>query len=529
MKPVYSLFLLTMLLAVFSCGGGDDPIPNPSASYVDFTVSADGSRVTLTWNATESVDIYRKIGSADFVKVASGVASSPYIDNVENAADNDEVTYRMTVAGGSYTSSEVINRQQSVRIALLSDEELLDVVQKQTLKYFYDFAHPRSGMARERDTSGDIVTTGGTGFGVMALIAGSERGFISRNDAYGKIRSIVDFLSSVKRFHGAYAHWYNGSTGAVVPFSEKDDGGDLVETALLFQGLLAAHEYFASGSAEEQQLSDDIQQLWADVDWASYVDNGNLMWHWSENYGFAMNLPIQGWNEAMIVYVLAASAPNSGYAIDSSLYASCFQQNGGIKNGNSYYDITLPLGDAQTMGGPLFFAHYSFLGLDPRNLSDGVCANYFEQNRNHALINRAYCMANPKGYAGYSENLWGLTSCDCPVEGYGAHSPANDDGTIAPTAALSSMPYTPDESMAVLRYLYRSVDGAFGDYGFYDAVNLSANGDKVVKSYLAIDQGPIVVMIENYRSQLLWKLFMENDDVKRGLQRLGFSSPTYGI
>lgn len=250
----------------------------------------------------------------------------------------------------------------------------------------------------------------------------------------------------------------------------------------------------------------------------------NLKWHWSKNYGFEMNLDIRGWNEGLIAYVLAAASPT--YPITKDVYVEGFTSNGGIKNGRTYYDIVLPLGSDGEKGGPLFFCHYSFLGLDPRGLKDHVCNDYFEQNKAHTLINRAYCIDNPKNHVGYSENFWGLTASDCPIAGYIAHAPGNNDnGTVTPTAALSSMPYAPEECMAVLKYLYRDLgDIAFGEYGFYDAINLGAN-DKVVESYLAIDQGPIVAMIENYRSQLLWNLFMQNEDVQRGLKLLGFTSP----
>ena len=191
-----------------------------------------------------------------------------------------------------------------------------------------------------------------------------------------------------------------------------------------------------------------------------------------------------------------------------------------MRNGKEYYGIKLPLGSDK--GGPLFFTHYSFLGLDPRGLSDAY-ADYWEQNVAHTRINHAYCKANPKKYAGYSDECWGLTASDI-LNSYTASSPTNDKGTIAPTAALSSMPYTPEESMKALRYFYYVLgDRLFKEYGFRDAFNLSSSW--FASSYIAIDQGPIVVMIENYRTGLLWDNFMKNEDVQKGLARLGF---TYG-
>lgn len=525
MKIYSSLLCLLVGLFAMSCSE-EKETPTPPSNSVNFTVTANGTDITLSWDAdSKAYDIWRACDDDEFEKVGENIKNSPFTERVDKP-DNTRLTYRMVEAGGDVYSQEARKTEQSVRISLLSEDELLDIVQQRTLKYFYDFAQPDSKLARERDSSGDVVTTGGTGFGIMALIAGAERNFISRNDAYNHIHSIVEFLKKAPRFHGAYAHWYDGKTGAVKPFSEKDNGGDLVETAFLMQGLLTAKAYFGaeSASAEEKALAADIDQIWQEVEWDWYERDGMLKWHWSPDYDFAMNLGISGWNEGLIAYVLAASSPT--HPIEKATYVNGFTHNGSIRNGNSFYGITLPLGSQAEQGGPLFFAHYSFLGLDPRGLKDDVCDNYFEQNRAHTLINRAYCIENPKNYKGYSENFWGLTASDCPVAGYIAHAPGNNDnGTVSPTAALSSMPYTPEESMKVLEYLYRELgDEAFGEYGFYDAINLSVEKDKqVVKSYLAIDQGPIVVMIENYRSQLLWNLFMQNNDVINGLQRLGFT------
>ena len=403
----------------------------------------------------------------------------------------------------------------------ISDDELLTLVQKQTFNYFWEFAHPTSGMARERSTSSDVVTTGGTGFGVMAMLVASERGFITRQQATQRVQTIVSFLDTkCKKYHGAYAHWINGETGETRPFSAKDDGADLVETALLFQGLLTAKAYFNGASAEEVKLRKDITRLWEAIEWTWFQkdDNKTLYWHWSETQGGAMNLPISGWNESLIVYVLAAASPT--HPISKEVYNNGWTRNGAMKNGKTYYGYELPLGTEK--GGPLFLSQYSFLGINPNGLKDQY-ADYFIQNKNHTLINRAYCIANPKAYAGYSENCWGLTASDND-KGYSAHSPSNDLGTIAPTAALSAMPYTPEESMQALHFFYYKLgDRLWGKYGFYDAFNLSANW--VDSQNIAIDQGPIIVMIENYRTGLLWKHFMSLPEIKDGLTKLGFESP----
>jgi len=404
------------------------------------------------------------------------------------------------------------------KFPVISDDALLTKVQEQTFEYFWDFAHETSGLARERSTSGNTVTIGGSGFGVMSLIVGVERGFITRQQAVERWAKIVDFLAQADRFHGVWPHWMHGSSGATIPFSAKDNGGDLVETAFMIQGLLTVRAYLNSSAPSEKSIIDKITTLWEEVEWDWYTKDGSnvLYWHWSPDYNWEMNLPIRGYNEGLIVYVLAAASPT--HPIDKSVYDTGWAKDGAIKNGNTYYQQQLPLGSAY--GGPLFFAHYSFLGLDPRNLSDQY-ANYWEQNVQHSLINQAHSIQNPKGFIGYSEECWGLTASD-NQDGYSAHSPTNDKGVITPTAALSSFPYTPEKSMSALKYFYYKMgDQLWGDYGFYDAFNLTESW--YADSYLAIDQGPIILMIENHRSGLLWDLFMSDTDVKSGLDKLQFS------
>ena len=408
----------------------------------------------------------------------------------------------------------------------LSDTALLTLVQKQTFRYFWDFAHPVSGMARERSNSAygygdEVVTTGGTGFGAMATIVAAERGWISRDSAASHLLKMVAFLSKADSYHGAFPHWLNGTTGKIIPFSRKDDGADLVETSYLFQGLLCVRQYFNQDNNIESELRNRINWLWNDIEWSWFTKGGEevLYWHWSPNNGWAMNFPVRGYNECLIMYVLAASGDR--YPVTSAVYHRGWAQSNFFKNGREFYGIKLPLGF--DYGGPLFFSHYSFLGLDPNNLVDRY-ANYWEQNKNHTLINRAWCIDNPQKFKGYGENCWGLTASD-NFEGYNAHAPGNDLGVITPTAALSSFPYTPEYSMLVLKHFYFDLgDKIWGEYGFVDSFSETKNW--YAKNYLAIDQGPIIVMIENYRSGLLWKLFMSCPEVKNGLKKLEFSSPS---
>lgn len=400
----------------------------------------------------------------------------------------------------------------------ISNEELLTLVQEQTFRYFWDFAHPNSGLARERNTSGDLVTIGGSGFGMMAWIVGAERGFISRQEAVEQFDKAINFLAEADRFKGVWPHWLNGNTGQTIPFSDLDDGADLVETSFMIQALLTWKQYLNPSNAEEMELISLIDRLYDEVDWDWFTRGGQniLYWHWSENFDWQMNLPIRGWNECLITYILAAGANEN--AIERQVYDQGWANNGSMVNGNRYYDITLPLGESR--GGPLFFSHYSFLGLDPRGLSDQY-ANYFEQNVAHTLINRAHAIENPLSYAGYGENLWGFTAGDNP-DGYIAQSPNNDNGTIQPTAAISSFPYTPDESMQAIRTFYYLLgDRMWGEFGFYDGINVTRGW--VASSYLAIDQGPIILMIENHRSGLLWELFMQNPEVDQAFNKLGIT------
>lgn len=404
----------------------------------------------------------------------------------------------------------------------ISDDALLDTVQRRTFKYFWDFGHPVSGLARERNTSGDVVTTGGSGFGIMSIVVAVHRNFISRADGLLRMQKIVGFLKNkADRFHGAFPHWLDGNTGKVIPFSPKDNGADLVETSFLMQGLLTARQFFDVANTDETNLRNDINTLWKSVEWNWFTRSNEkvLYWHWSPTYNWDMNFPIKGWNEALITYVLAASSPT--FPISKDVYDQGWASNGAIKNGNSYFGIQLPLGP--NYGGPLFFAHYSFLGINPTGLTDAY-ANYQTQNTNHTLINYNFCKQNSNGFYGYKDSCWGLTASDDNKSGYLAHEPNNDDGVISPTAALSSMPYTPTESMKALKFFYYKLgDKIFKDYGFVDAFSLQDIW--FADSYLAIDQGPIIDMIENYRSQLLWKLFMSCPEVKTGMRGLGFAGP----
>ncbi|MFT5765137.1 MAG: hypothetical protein ACI8X3_002574, partial [Saprospiraceae bacterium] len=391
------------------------------------------------------------------------------------------------------------------------DSLLLDKVQHQTFNYFWEGEEPISGAARERihmdsiypQNDQDVVTSGGTGFGVMAILVGIERGFITREQGYQRLKKLTEWLTTAERHHGAWSHWLlpDGSTQA---FSKFDDGGDLVETAYLVQGLITARQYFKTGNQAEKELAEQMDGLWKGVDWNWYTNNQNtLYWHWSPNYGWKMNFSVRGYNECLIMYVLAASSPT--HPISPAAYHEGFMRSGAIVTDREYYGLPTILDhyDSNDMAvGPLFWAHYSYLGLDPNGLKDKY-GDFWTLNQNHAKIHHRHCTTNPNEYEGYSDKCWGLTS-SYSMQGYSGHNPQEDLGVISPTAALSSFPYTPEESMDFLHFMYEEQDSLIGDYGPYDAFSFQSKWS--LPRYLAIDQLPIPVMIENYRSQLLWDL-----------------------
>lgn len=525
MKRLYVAFLSVMLLLSCNMGGGSDSYGKVRVPY---PISAEGypAHVHLKWNDNigSVYDIYRADHAGRFEKFAQS-SSNEFMDfSIGKSDKSREYTYRICPSGFPVDSASAFEVKAEVPAA--SDSALLDMVQEYTLRYFTDFAHPHTGLARERsnDINGDIVTTGGTGFGLMAIIAGAERGFITKELALEVVGKIVTFLEECEKFHGAWAHWYNGDTGEAFSFSRYDNGGDLVETAFLVDGLLAVRQWLAdSPVAEEKALSQRCDKLWKGVEWDWYTRGEKaLYWHWSKQHGWKMNHKLRGFDETFITYVLAVSSPT--HPIDPQIYETCFKDSPTYFNGKEYCGVKLDLG--MDFGGPLFFTHYSFLGLDPRTaVVDGF--NMFERNRAHSLIHYNYAIENPNGHKGLGADLWGFTSSDDPLVGYTSHHPGTDaeNGTVSPTAAVSSIVYTPEESLGFIRHMYYSLgEKTFGKYGFYDAYNPSmAEGQQVVRSFLAIDQGPQVVMIENYRSGLIWNLFMSCPEIHNGLTKLGFT------
>ncbi len=551
--PIW-LISIVLSLSFTLCSNNDDeevvPVPSNNKILID-SVYVDGhylpyngrlSDLSVNEPAAIKIVLMQDINPDCFTKETVQLSGNldfnyRFIDNKTIQCDITTAlqaltSYKITIPQGTnskggnvvngYVGTFVTAIDSTDKYPRIPDEELLTKVQQAAFDFFWKYRpYTASGLAHEgTGHSAEIATIGGSGFGIAAIPVGIERKFITREEGLERMVRITNFLLKADRFHGAFPHWINGETGKVIPFGTKDNGADLVETAFLMEGLLIARQYFSGNNEMEKALRDSITSLFNAVEWDWFRRGGQnvLYWHWSPNYGWDMNMKIQGWNEGLMVYLLAAASPT--HTIDPAVYHEGWARNGAMANGKKFYGIELPLGEDK--GGPLFFAHYSFIGLNPKGLLDQY-ADYWEQNKNHTLINRAYCIDNPKNYAGYSGECWGLTAGNIPG-GYTASSPTNDVGTITPTAALSSMPYTPEESLKALRFFYYKLGNKIwngNSYGFYDGFDLSKNW--VSSYYLAIDQLPIVCMIENHRSGLLWNLFMSAPEVQDGLRKLNFN------
>lgn len=513
------------------------PLPSPRS------VRAIGydRHVEIRWNEVKNPTlaryvIYRSFDGKDFAPVG---IQRPGIQRYEDFLGKAGVTAQYKVAASDRNNRlSALSDAASASTREFTDDELLTMLQEACFHYYWEGADPSSGMARENIPGDDrIVATGASGFGISALIVGVHRGFITRPEGVERLTKIVTFLESADRYHGAWSHFMNGKTGKTMPvFGIFDDGGDLVETSFLMQGLLAARQYFRGTSEAEASLYGRITHLWETVEWDWYRGDPKsdfLYWHWSARWGRRIQHPLIGFNEVMITYLLAMSSPThavpvemyySGWANQSPIGINYRSGWSGIKdgsqyaNGHSYYGIKLDVGVGT--GGPLFFTHYSYIGFDPHSLRDRYTSSYFDNNRNIALINRAYSIANPKHFEGYGANAWGLTASDGPA-GYVAHAPddRNDFGTLTPTGALASFPYTPEASMEAFKHYYRDLGAQLWDiYGPRDAFNLGQNWISPI--YMGLNQAPIVAMTENYRSGLVWKNFMVNPEIVEMLRKL---------
>jgi exo beta-1,2-glucooligosaccharide sophorohydrolase (non-reducing end) len=498
--------------------------------------------VDISWDPVndptlERYVVYRSLEGGNFQPIGIQV---PGVNRYTDYLGKTGVTARYKVAASDHHYGlSPFSSIAAAETRPLNDDELLAMLQEACFRYYWEGAHPVAGMTLENIPGDDrIVATGASGFGIMALIVGVDRGFITREQGLDRLTKIVTFLERAPRYHGVWSHFMDGTSGQTLPvFDRFDNGGDLVETAFLMEGLLSARQYFDGPAEHETDLFRRISHLWETVEWDWYRQSSQsdaLYWHWSPEWSWYINHRLTGFNEAMIVYLLAIASP--AHAVPAELYYSGWanQAEAGAKyrqgwsnahegdryvNGHSYFGVKLDVGVGS--GGPLFFTHYSYMGFDPRGIHDRF-TDYFNNNQAMARINLAYCLQNPGHYKGYGANFWGLTASDGP-DGYMPHEPRSqgDDGTMTFTGALSSFPYTPQASMAALKHIYRDLgDRAWGEYGPRDAINLSA--DWVSPIFMGLNQAPITVMIENYRTGLIWKLFMSNPEIQPMLDRVGF-------
>ena len=520
-----------------------DPDNAPRAMSAPQNVRAVGyeRHVDLRWDpirnpALGRYVIYRSLDSKNYEPIGIQIPGNDrYTDFVGKAGFT--ASYKVVASNRQYQESPA-SSAASASTRVLTDDELLTMLQEACFRYYWEGADPSSGMTHENIPGDDrIVATGASGLGIGALIVGVDRGFITRAQGIERLTKIVGFLEHAQRYHGAWSHFMNGGTGQTMPvFGTFDNGGDLVETSFLMEGLLAARQYFHGPSAAEQELYKRITHLWETVEWDWYRSDPKsdfIYWHWSREWGDQIHHPLIGFNEVMIAYLLAMSSPTHGVPVDMYYSGWAGQSQTAINyrggwsgandgdhygNGHSYYGIKLDVGVGT--GGPLFFTHYSYFGFDPHSLHDRYTSSYFDNNRNIALINRAYCIENPKHFPGYGSDAWGLTAADGP-EGYVPHAPdnADDRGTLVPTGALASFPYTPEASMAALKHYYRDLGPELWDiYGPRDAYNPQNNWYSPI--YMGLNQAPITIMVENYRTGLVWKQFMSNPEITEMLHKL---------
>lgn len=513
-------------------------IQKSSSVVADIKAKAYERHVDISWDKDgleniKYVKIYRSEGNGDFKSVG---VQNPLLGRYTDYSGKPNTTFRYKVTCVDYDYNESpFSDVVEARTSYMTDEELLTMVHEATFRYYWEGAEDISGLSRENIPGrSNMIATGASGFAIMGIISGVERGFITRGQAVERMKKIVSFLDRADTFHGAYAHFIDGPSGKVEPFfGKRDNGADLVETSFLFQGLLAARQYFDRDTNDEKNVRDTITKLWENIEWDWFKktkDSKYLYWHWSPDQGWVINHKLIGWNETMITYLLAIASPTHGVSPEmyytgwasQDAYAQEYREGWGrtgegkmYSNGNTYYGIKLDVG--VNKGGPLFFTQFSYMGFDPRGIKDKyVTTDYYDVLKNMATISYRYSLENPKGQKGYGPDCWGISVCENPWGSYGAYEAMehSEDGTMSPAGALGQFPYTPKESMDALRNYYRNY-GSFlwGEYGFRDAFNLNENWCSSI--YMGLNQGAITVMMENYRSQTIWRYFMMDPDIQK--------------
>jgi hypothetical protein len=420
------------------------------------------------------------------------------------------------------------------------DPFLVDL-EERTFRFFWDTANPQNGLVPDRYPTPSGSSIAAVGFGLTAYPIGVERGYVSRAAARKRVLTTLRFFAHVQNQHGFYYHFMDMHTGARAGNSEIST----VDTSLLLAGMLFCQSYFTSTDPGEVEIRKLVEQIYRRVDWTWAQPRAPaLALAWTPEAGFSES-DWHGYNEGMLVYLLALGSPS--HPIDPqawSLWTADYDKHWG-----SVYDQTY-LGFA-----PLFGHQYTHVWVDFRGIKDAYMRkhdlDYFENSRRATYAQRRYAIANPKHWQAYGKNVWGMSASDGPGPGgepyqgerrpyldYAARGLAPggvvDDGTIAPTAAISSLPFAPEIVLpATLEMYHRFGADIYSDYGFRDAFNASYRSSErepqargpgwVDRDYLGIDQGPIVAMIENFRSDLVWRVMRTNPYLQHGLEQAGFA------
>lgn len=518
------------------------------------------SHVELTWDTPLdylTYNIYASFdGGVNYELRASNIEENFYYDFFPSTAKNTTIHYQVTTSTQDLESNPI---KDVVSVSDFTEEQLLEMVQEYTFRYFWEGAHQNSGMALERQHgSNKIVASGASGMSLMTMIVAHERNWRDKSDIIDRVLQMLNFLENCDRFHGAFSHWYNGDTGETIRFGPKDDGGDIVETAYVAVGLIAVKNYFSDETDNRQtQIREIADRLWREIEWTWYQNGEDVLWwHWSPNYGWDLAMRIQGrkgsYSETMIAYVIAGCSPT--YPISKDVYVKGWTDNGNFVNPRNFYgyEITQNI----DWGGQAFWTQYSFLGVNPKGLKDQY-GDYWKELSNCVNIHVEYAKDNPKGFRNYNENCWGITASADPYVGYCGHWPRHqylDNGTISPTGAIGNYPYAPEAALKALKYFYQERGAElWGQYGFLGGLNdnmdrvddflpwyesnpdfgnityydIEINDNTWIENdYIGIDQGPMVIMIENHRTGLLWDIVSKDEDVQNGLQSLGFEYST---